>query len=510
MARAPSASPFGRWLTDTFPLPSALHARLSRLLGPSPTALDSPAAFISAVWRWKMFAIYFWSYLLYVPFLLALHLLSLLGNRGADYLLLPYPFFFLAVPIHYYVKALGLFPRPDPVPPLHFCASEFLFLFFNLHIFCAPLPAALAALAALLCHLYRTDFTVRLLDAPYGGRSAGTRLAAFAACWRGRPSGRAALALFVAAPAASRLCPPLFLAPALALHLLFVLCVTRLCAVICGEKTSFALARDCARLAAGLTSGDALVRHWAFADLRDIATDARRPLRRRFLVRDAGVGLRAVVTAVRALFDSCGVALAKVGESEAALLPPAALNDPNRFRAVGRTFRRFNGAHHPRARTAAGWLWAVIGGAADRLRDARNARSRVVIGEEREAKALGQAVLAMWATEAVAAPLLATATQEAAEYDSFGATQAHAETFLSSLTYLRNDAQAAAHAGWITPPFRIPWIAVDCEELAGELLAVIDRAWADIIAHFGTVLDRGQWDDEVDRTVGEFRTEHQD
>jgi hypothetical protein len=81
---------------------------------------------------------------------------------------------------------------------------------------------------------------------------------------------------------------------------------------------------------------------------------------------------------------------------------------------------------------------------------------------------------------------------------------------LSTLAYHWSDAQVTAHHGWITPSFRIPWIAVDCEELAGELLAVIDRAWADIIAHFGTLLHPGQWEDKVDRTVGEFRTEHQE
>jgi hypothetical protein len=455
-----------------------------------------------------MFAIYFWAALFYVPFFLSLHILSLIANRDPNYLLLPYPFFFLAVPIHYFVKALGLFPRPDPLPPLHFCVSEFLFLFFSLHIFCSPLPASLTALATLFCHLYRTDFTIRPLDLPYRGRIAGTRFSAFAACWRGRPSPLAVLVLFVAAPAASRFWPPLFFVPALSLHLLFVLSVTRLTSVIGGEKTSFSLTGDCGRLVDGLTSRDALVCHWAFSDLRDIATDARRPLRRRFLVRDGGAGFRSVINAVRGLYDSVGVALAKVGESEAAELPPAHLNDPNRFRIVNRQFRRFDTADHPRVRTTAGWLWAVIGGMALRLRTARNTRGRVVLGQEREAKALGQAVLAMHATEALAALLLATAREEAAEYDTFGAAQAHAELFITTLTYLRNDAQAAAHAGWVTPPFRVPWIAVDCEELAGELLTVVDRAWADMIEQFGTVLDRGKWDDKVDRTVGEFRNEH--
>jgi hypothetical protein len=62
----------------------------------------------------------------------------------------------------------------------------------------------------------------------------------------------------------------------------------------------------------------------------------------------------------------------------------------------------------------AGWLWAVIGGCANRLRDARNASSRVVIGKESEAKGLGQVVLAMRATEAVAL-IPATASQKAAK-----------------------------------------------------------------------------------------------
>jgi hypothetical protein len=126
-------------------------------------------------------------------------------------------------------------------------------------------------------------------------------------------------------------------------------------------------------------------------------------------------------------------------------------------------------------------------------------------GREREAKALRQAVPAMAAAEAIAELLLATDAPDAAQGDPLGATQACAEAFVASLTYLRQDVIAAAPVGWISPDFRVPWIARNCEELAERLLARIDRDWVRVVARFGRVLDRDAWDEKVDEVITEWR-----
>jgi hypothetical protein len=266
---------------------------------------------------------------------------------------------------------------------------------------------------------------------------------------------------------------------------------------VCGERTSFVLNANCSRLVAGLKySRSDVVQYWAYADLLNVAADPD-PRRRRFLYKDAGQNFRDVVDAVCALLDSVGAKFENLAESGQPAFP-GRINDWKRYRSPESSITAMTpqeATDTPRAVTPIRRLEEIV----RRLWLAGKAwwarRPGLLKREAAECEALGRAVLVLAAVEAVVK--LVCKTEGGHDEDKFGVVQVHVENIINNMDLIHREAAAALQNGWAGPPFRVPWIARDHEELANQIVQMLEWAVALLNDRFGQQLD----DEELSKIV---------